>query len=116
MKYSAEYRLSLALRKLGFETDPTKCQAIDEMQRSVNALPGKHIRFVINHDDNGDWCAKSIEPVGIITGGSAQDDVSDMLKDATYTYFGVPARYCDSTLLRVAGEPKIKKHKALVSA
>ena len=66
MKYSAEYRLSLALRKLGFEADPTKCQAIDEMQRSVNALPGKHIRFVINHDDNGDWCAESIEPAGII--------------------------------------------------
>ena len=49
MKYSAEYKLSLALRKLGFEADPTKCQAIDEMQRSVNALPGKHIRFVIHH-------------------------------------------------------------------
>lgn len=52
------------------------------------------IHFLFQIDPNGDWYAESTNCPGLITGGYAEDDVSEMIEDAVLTYFGVPAKYC----------------------
>lgn len=61
------------------------------------------VRFRIHHDPDAFW-AESTNIDSIYSSGETYDELMNNLKDAVFTYFGVPAKYCDERLLRVEGE------------
>jgi len=116
MKYSVRYRVAKLLRRAGAKFDAKKCKEIINMQEVINSLSGGSLQFTVSREANGDWIAESVNISGILTGGTAEDDIAEMLKDAIFTYFEVPARYCDDALLREAGEPVIIKQEIFAMA
>ena len=107
MQYSIRYKIAKLLRKAGAKFDAAKCPEVINMQEVVAALSGGSIQFTVSREPNGDWIAESVNIRGILTGGTAADDVNKMIKDAIFTYFEVPARYCDDALIRASGEPVV---------
>ena len=116
MKYSIRYKMAKTLKKMGMNFDSKKNEAVKNMQEVMNSLPDSSIQFVVSREPNGDWVAESVNLSGILTGGTARDDVNEMIKDAIFTYFEVPAKYCDDTLIRAASEPVVIKQEMFAVA
>ena len=116
MKYSIRYRLVKIAKKVGTNFDPTNNEAENNMKEVINSLPTSNIQFVISKEPNGDWVAESVNLSGILTGGTAEDNIEEMIKDAIFTYFEVPARFCDNSLIRSTGEPTIIKQEVFATA
>lgn len=115
MKYSIRYCLARLAKQLGVQHSSQNCGALQEMQKEMAALPDG-IQFSITRDVSGDWVAESINIDGILTGGGPDDKVDDMIKDAIFTYYGVPPEYCDNTLIRNASEPVTTKQAMYATA
>ena len=94
MQYSVRYKVAKLLRKAEARFDAAKCPEVVNMKEVIEALNGGSVQFVVSREPNGDWIAESVNIRGILTGGTAADNVNKMLKDAIFTYFEVPARYC----------------------
>ena len=111
MKYSIRYKTVRAMRKLGLGFDPSKSEEIKNMREVMASLSGGGIQFTVSREANGEWMAESVNIDGILTGGDAKDDVDEMIKDAIFTYFGIPPQFCDDSLLREASEPVVIKQE-----
>ena len=116
MKYSMRYMMANLAKQLGVKFDPKQCQAVLEMRKEITSLPEGGIQFTITRESNGDWVAESVSIPGILTGGTANDDINEMVKDAIFTYYGIPPEYCDNRILRESGEPVTVKHAVFATA
>ena len=116
VKYSIRYRVARAIIKTGVNFDPIKNDAVRNMRDTITSLPTSNIQFIVSSESNGDWVAESVNLSGILTGGTKNDDVQEMIKDAIFTYFEIPAKYCEDSLLRTAGEPVIIKQEVFATA
>lgn len=115
MKYSLAYIITRLAKNVGINFDPTKCPELAEMKKEISKLPNG-IQFTISHSPNGEWIAESVNIPGILTGGDAKDDIDAMVKDAIFTYYGVPPQYCDTSLLRNASKPITIKQSVYATA
>lgn len=115
MKYSLAYILTHLAKNIGVNFDPAKCPKLAEMRKEISELPNG-IQFTISCNPNGDWVAESVNIPGILTGGTAKDDVDTMIKDAIFTYYGIPPKYCDSNILRNTSEPTVIKQALYATA
>ncbi|MCL2085832.1 type II toxin-antitoxin system HicB family antitoxin [Candidatus Saccharibacteria bacterium] len=115
MKYNLAYKLVNIAKSCGLVFDAKNNPEIKEMQKTIAKLENKAIIFRVAKDTNGDWYAESTNLPGILTGGNSTDDINEMIKDAIFTYFGVPAKYCDDRLLRHENERVEIKREAFVA-
>lgn len=100
------YTISLAanaLRRFGFDFKENADPRIVAMKREISGLGGK-IEFAIEQHPDGSWAAESKNIDGIITGGANFDDKGAMIRDAIFTYFGIPPHLCNNTLLKSDNE------------
>ena len=74
------------------------------MQESLNRLDGNKVEFSVTTNDDGSWYAYSTNIDGIFTSGDKNDNISEMLKDAVFTFYEVPSAYADDRLLKSTGE------------
>ncbi len=94
MRHSARYKLARFLGKPISANRQKGIEAIANMYRSISSLPGGAIRFHYYDDGDGYWHVESTNIEGIITGGSKNDNVEEMIEDAVYTYYGIPPEFC----------------------
>ncbi len=94
---------SEALKKLGIDVSDGKHPAVLEMQRSIGRAGGISFKYEIYPD--GSWTAESTNFDGIITGGRNTKEINSVVKDAVFTYFGVPTQNCKDELLVASNEP-----------
>lgn len=71
----------------------------------LQSLSGEPINFVVSkHQEDGQvfLTAKSVNFAGgaIMTSGKTLEELNQNIKDAIFTAFGVPARYCDYHALK----------------
>ena len=116
MKYNIRYKIANMLKKAGVNFDAAKCPEVVNMKEVIEALSGGSIQFTVSREANGDWIAESVNIQGILTGGNATDDINKMIKDAIFTYFEIPARYCDDSLIREAGEPAVIRQELFATS
>lgn len=114
MKYSIRYRLARLVKQMGLQCNPQKCEALLGMQKEMATLRDG-IQFSITRDASGGWVAESANIDGILTGGGPNDSVDNMIKDAIFTYYGVPPEYCDGALIRSASESATTKQAMYVT-
>ncbi|MBR2709836.1 hypothetical protein IKE72_02025 [Candidatus Saccharibacteria bacterium] len=115
MKYSIKYKIIKSLKSLGVDFSAEADIAVQNMRQKINALPGGSVQFTVTTDANGDWVAESVNVPGIVTGGTKKDDINEMTKDAIFTYYEIPAKYCDDRLIREAAEPVTTRHQLFAS-
>lgn len=97
------YSVANALRKAGVDFHERNDERVKNMQRDIQRL-GK-IEFKIEHYPDGSWTAESSNIDGIITGGANTSEIPSMIRDATFTYFGIPPHLCNDALLKADNEP-----------
>jgi hypothetical protein len=86
----------------------TKSQAHDKLEDMLIELRGRGINFNIQKvEEEGQvyYVAKSVDyPRGsIITSGSNVKELENNIKDAIFTAFEVPARFCHPALINIKG-------------
>jgi hypothetical protein len=91
------------LRKLGIDISDGKHPAVSEMQKSIMQSGGITFKYELYPD--GSWTAESTNFDGIITGERSTKKINSIVKDAIFTYFGVPAQHCNDELLVAPNEP-----------
>ncbi|MDO8618029.1 MAG: type II toxin-antitoxin system HicB family antitoxin [Candidatus Uhrbacteria bacterium] len=97
------YKLAQAARKVGINFHEESDPRVQVMRKSIHDLGG--IQFTIEVDKDGNWAAESTNIDGIITGGYNLQDAAAQIKDAIFTYFGIPPHLCKDALMRAEGEP-----------
>lgn len=115
MKYSLRYKLIGLAKQLGQNFDPSKDEAVREMQSTINAL-GSGINFKIEQYSDGSWMAKALNVDGLITGSRDTREIDSMIKDAVFTYFGISPQYTVDSLLRGSGEAVVTEQNVRVTA
>lgn len=98
------YFLANLLRALGFDFNEKNNPHIIEMKKEIRQIGGR-IEFNIEQFPDGSWVAESTNIDGIITGSKNIKEISSMIKDAIFTYFGVPPYLCNDKLLKADNEP-----------
>ncbi len=116
MKYSLRYKLANFLRTKGRRLNGAQSAEVIAMQKEISSLENKNINFEIKTYIDGSWMAKSTNVEGILTGGNDQKEINEMLKDAIFTYYGVPPEHADDKLLRNSGEPVTTEQRVHVTA
>ena len=116
MRYSLTYRLADFLRSKGYNFSEELRPEVVEMQREINALDNRSINFEIKVYPDGSWLAKSTNVEGLLTGSRKQSEVHELIKDAIFTYYGVPPQYANDKLLRNTGEPVTSEQQVHVTA
>src|SRR5438477_11572991 len=116
MKYSLRYKLANFLRTKGRGINGAQSAEVIAMQKEITSLEGKNINFEIKTYVDGSWMAKSTNVEGILTGGNDQKEINEMLKDAVFTYYGIPPEFADDKLLRNSGEPVTTEQRVHVTA
>lgn len=114
MKTSLRYRLVKVAKLLGVRFNPEQDEAVAILNKEIRDLKG--IQFSIERYPNGDWMAQSTNIDGILTGGTASDDVDDMIKDAILAYYGVSPKYADDLDIQAIGEAKVTKQEVIAVA
>ena len=97
------YTLAQAARKAGINFHEEGDSRIKAMRKTIQDLGG--VQFNIEVDKDGNWVAESTNVNGIITGGYSLQDAPMQIKDAIFTYFGIPAHLCDDNLIKAESEP-----------
>jgi len=92
----------------------TPAQAQEKISDLLVELRHRGIKFEVrevNEDGEHYFYAKSIGyPRGtIFTTGKTQEELESMMKDAIFTAFGIPARYCNPDLINLEGFPKLSE-------
>ena len=104
MKYSLNFRVANFLRSKGYNFREHLSPEVINMQSEIAKLDGG-INFKVELYPDGAWTAISTNVDGLVTGGSKQSEINELLKDATFTYYGVPPKYSNDKMLRNTGEP-----------
>lgn len=115
MRTSLAFKFVKLARKMGIKTDPISSPEVREMRTAIDELDGG-IQFEISLHPDASWSARSINVPGIITGGFDQSEISEMVKDAVFTYYGIPPQFCYDELLHKVGEKKTVKNELFVTA
>jgi len=97
------YKLAQAARKVGIDFHEQNDARVQAMRKEIGKLGG--IQFNIEVDKDGNWAAESTNIDGIITGGYHFQDAATQMKDAIFTYFGIPPHLCNDALIKSEGEP-----------
>lgn len=116
MKTSLTFKFVTMAKKMGFKTNPLSCGSVREMRDAIDSLGEGGIKFEIGMYPDGSWSAKSVNVDSIITGGYDHSEMTDMIKDAIFTYYDIPPQYCEDGLLKGSGEKKTVKNEILVTA
>jgi|SRR3989344_1597695 len=103
MQNKIVYILAQALRRAGYDFHEAEDSRVMAMRNEIRRLGG--IQFEIEVAADGSWAAESTNIDGIISGGSNVQNIRDTLKDATFTYFKIPAHLCNDALIRSVDEP-----------
>ena len=109
MKYSFRYLLSRKLRKFGLLPDAKDSEAVKNMLKAIKNLEGGKIKFEFEFDENGNWAVESLNVNGIVTGGTFDDNIPELINDAIFTYYAIPPEYCDDSLLLKKSKTKEAK-------
>ncbi|OGH60748.1 MAG: hypothetical protein A2848_00205 [Candidatus Magasanikbacteria bacterium RIFCSPHIGHO2_01_FULL_50_8] len=104
LKNRTIYTAAQMLRRWGVSFHETSDLRVQKMQREIRAVGGT-IEFAIEQFPDGSWTAESKNIDGIITGGLTTRDMASLIKDAVFTYFGIPPHLCTDALLRAGDEP-----------
>ncbi len=115
MRTSLAFKFVTIAHKMGVKFDANSSVEVKNMQASMADLRDG-IQFDIGLHPDGSWSAKSTNVDGIITGGFDQSEISEVIKDAVFTYYDVPPQFCDNRLLKGSGEKKTLKNEMLVTA
>ncbi|HEX9679343.1 MAG TPA: hypothetical protein VGA08_01870 [Candidatus Saccharimonadales bacterium] len=115
MRHSLKYRLAQFMRSYGYNFAEATRPEIVEMKEEMAKLKNGAINFDIKGYPNGSWVAKSTNVKGIITGGTDLREIDGYLKDATFTYYGVPPQFANDSMLRNTGEPVKSKQNVVIS-
>jgi len=107
------YFLYKKLSQMGINLSDQNDSRLEAMKREIAKAGGK-IEFKIEQYPDGSWTAQSINIDGIITGNRTTKNISATIKDAIFTYFGVPPYLCQDDLLKSDNEPTILKQKVYV--
>lgn len=87
----------------------TKNQAHDNLEDMLVELRGRGINFrfeKVEEDGQSYFVARSVDyPRGtIITSGATIEELEHNIKDAIFTAFEVPARFCHPALINIKGD------------
>ena len=97
------FLLSRGLRKLGIGFDAQNHPAVQAMEQRIQKLGSLEFRVEFNPD--GSWTAESLNIEGIITGSRNARNMNALIKDAVFTFFGIPAYLSQEELLKGNSEP-----------
>lgn len=104
------YLVAKQLRQWGYNFNENADERILAMKREIQRLGGR-IEFKIEQYPDGSWTAESVNLDGVITGGVNTKEVTPMIRDAVFTYFGIPPHLCNDSALRADNEPvTLKQH------
>jgi hypothetical protein len=104
------YLVAQQMRRLGHDFHEEADPRVLAMKKEIQRLGGR-IEFNIEQYPDGSWTAESVNVDGIITGGTDTKEVTSTIRDAVFTYFGIPPHLCNDTVLRADNEPvTIKQH------
>lgn len=95
--------ISHAFYKLGIGFDARNHPAVRVMEQRIQELGSLH--FKVEFHSDGSWTAESVNLDGIITGSNNPRDMNAVMKDAIFTYFGIPAYFSHDELLQTNNEP-----------
>lgn len=110
------YFAASKLRKLGVNFNEEANASVSEMLSAINHLDNHAIQFSIEQYPDGSWSAESTNVDGIMTGGRDSREIPELIKDAIFTYFEIPAQLCRDDLLRSDNEPATVKQTVHVGA
>ncbi len=108
-----KYILASMYYKIGFGFKPENHSCILNMKKVIQDMDGG-IEFKIEQYPDGSWIAESVNIDGIITGGGNVKQISSTIKDAIFTYFGIPPHLCREELLKSNNEPVTIKQRVYV--
>lgn len=96
----------------------TKNQAHDKLEDMLIELRARGINFniePIDEDGKKYFIAKSVDyPKGaIITSAETVEELESNIKDAIFTAFEVPARFCHPALINIKGDLFAKQNKLI---
>ena len=97
------YHLAQVARKAGIDFHEKGDPRVQAMHKKIHDIGG--IQFNIEIDKDGNWVAESTNIDGIITGGHNLQYAPTQIKDAIFTYFGIPSHLCNDNLIKTEGEP-----------
>jgi len=98
------YLFAKQLRRWGYNFNEGTDQRILDMKKEIQGLGGK-IEFKIEQYPDGSWTAESLNLDGVITGGTNTQEITPTIRDAIFTYFGIPPHLCNDAVLRANNEP-----------
>ena len=94
---------SRVMQKLGIGFDVQNHPAVQAMEKRIRELGS--LEFKVEFYPDGSWTAESLNIDGIITGSRNARDMSALIKDAVFTFFGIPAYLSQEELLKGNNEP-----------
>lgn len=86
------------LRRWGYHFNEDADPRVQSMKKAIQTLGGR-IEFKIEQYPDGSWTAESVNLDGVITGGASVKEMSASIRDAVFTYFGIPAHLCNDNSL-----------------
>lgn len=98
------YFVAKQLRKWGVDFNEAADARVQAMKQSIQRLGGR-VEFKIEQFPDGSWTAESVNLDGIITGGADPGASTATIRDAVFTYFGIPPHLCNDATLRADNEP-----------
>lgn len=98
------YFAAKQLRQWGVDFNEAADARVQAMKQGIQCLGGR-IEFKIEQYPDGSWAAESVNLDGIITGGTDASAITATIRDAIFTYFGIPPYLCNDAILRVDNEP-----------
>lgn len=98
------YSVANALRHWGVDFHEQTEPRVVGMKKEIVRIGGK-IEFKIEQYPTGEWTAESTNLDGIVTGGKSRRDIPATIRDAVFTYFGIPPHLCNPRLLKADNEP-----------
>jgi len=107
------YLVAKTLRQFGYNFNEIGDKRVQAMKMEIQRLGGG-IEFKIEQYPDGSWTAESINLDGVITGGDNTKEISSVIRDAIFTYFGIPPHLCDDAVLRADNEPVTLKQRVYV--
>ena len=107
------YFLYKVMRQLGVGDLKQNDLRLEAMKKEITKAGGK-VEFKIEQYPDGSWAAESVNIDGIITGGKTTKNISPTIKDAVFTYFGIPPYLCIDEVLKADNEPVILGQKVYV--
>ena len=102
MKRFIFYHAGRILRAVGFNSREGEDPRVREMQQRVRDLGGIQFQFELHPD--GSWTAESVNIEGILTGSRDPREAGTLMRDAVFTYFGIPPYLCNDSLLKMESE------------